>query len=76
MSESIPNLPSRENYRAHWQRVGPVLAAIRRRELRAMTWEQRILAIEAVLALARPESRRNQLSGLAEFYRRHRDRWS
>jgi hypothetical protein len=53
-----------------WKQVGPILARIRRRELRGMTEEQHRRALDAVLQLARPEIGRRQTCGLAQLYRR------
>lgn len=59
-------------YRAHWQRVGPVLEKLRRRELRAMTEEQHLQALLDVLDLVSPDAPPKPVCGLADFYRRWR----
>lgn len=59
-------------YRAHWQRVGPVLEKLRRRELRAMTEEQHLQALLDVLELVPRDAPPNPICGLADFYYRWR----
>ncbi len=53
----------------NWAKVGPKLEAIRRRELRAMTYEQRIKAIESVLQLGVLLGKPRITSGLVEQQR-------
>ena len=53
----------------NWIRVGPELEAIRRRELRAMTYQQRIQAIDAVLQLGCLFAKPRASSGLVEQQR-------
>jgi hypothetical protein len=76
MAENVTPIPADElrAYRAHWQRVGPILARIRRRELRALTDEQHQVRIGWVMELARPETALKRTCGLIEFYRRMRVR--
>ena len=52
-----------------WARVGPKLEAIRRRELRAMTYEERIKAIRSVLQLGTLLGKPRSTSGLVEQQR-------
>ncbi|MHC4179271.1 MAG: hypothetical protein ACYSWU_17295 [Planctomycetota bacterium] len=53
----------------NWAKVGPKLEALRRRELRAMTYEQRIQAIESVLHLGALLRKPRTTSGLVEQQR-------
>ncbi len=53
----------------NWAKVGPKLEAIRRRELRAMTYQQRIEAIDAVLQIGCRFSKPRTTSGLVEQQR-------
>ena len=53
----------------NWIRVGPELEAIRRRELRAMTYQQRIQAIHSVLQLGTLLAKPRTSSGLVEQQR-------
>ena len=53
----------------NWAKVGPQLEAIRRRELRAMTYEQRVKAIESVLELGSRFAKPRTTSGLVEQQR-------
>ncbi len=53
----------------NWAKVGPKLEAIRRRELRAMTYQQRIEAIHAVLQLGALLGKPRSTSGLVEQQR-------
>jgi hypothetical protein len=74
MSEPPPKLDVNDlqTYRAHWQRVGPILARIRRRELRALTPKEHQRALFQVMQLARPHEPSRKKCGLIEFYRRLR----
>jgi hypothetical protein len=53
----------------NWVRVGPQLEAIRRRELRAMTYQQRIQAIDTVLQIGCRFAKPRTSSGLVEQQR-------
>lgn len=55
------------SYRTRWERVGPALEKLRRRELRRMMEEEHRQALADVMELAR-----HRICGLAEFYRRWR----
>jgi hypothetical protein len=62
----------RERTRAwveNWARVRPQLEAIRRRELRAMTYQQRIQAISSVLQLGTLLAKPRTSIGLVEQQR-------
>jgi len=74
MSEPLPKLDINDlrTYRAHRQRVGPILERIRRRELREMTDKRAVWSLSAMLELARPEQAKKRRCGLADFYRRWR----
>ncbi len=52
-----------------WAKAGPRLEAVRRRELREMTYEQRIRAIDSVLQIAARPGRPRTSSGLVEQQR-------
>jgi len=49
-----------------WAKTGPLLENIRRRELREMTYEQRIKAIASVLQIGGLGPRPDTISGLVE----------
>ncbi len=53
----------------NWAKVGPKLEAIRRRELREMTYQQRIKAINSVLQLGTLLGKPRTTSGLVEQQR-------
>jgi len=53
----------------NWIRVGPELEAIRRRELREMTYQQRIQAIDTVLQIGCRFAKARTSSGLVEQQR-------
>ena len=55
---------------AHWKRVGPILARIRRDELRRFDWDKDWAIVEALVDLAvdRP-SEPSTTSGLVELQR-------
>jgi hypothetical protein len=62
----------RERTRAwveNWARVGPQLEAIRRRELRAMTYQERIRAIDTLLQIGCRFAKPRSSSGLVEQQR-------
>ncbi len=52
-----------------WLKAGPELDAIRRRELREMTYEDRIRAIDALLQLGSQFATERDTSGLVEQQR-------
>jgi hypothetical protein len=52
-----------------WAKTGPLLEQIHRRELREMTYEQRIKAIDAVLDISGLTPLRDTISGLVEQQR-------
>ena len=52
-----------------WAKTGPLLENIRRRELREMTYEQRIKAIASVLQIGTLRPRPDTISGLVEQQR-------
>ena len=52
-----------------WARAGPKLEAIRRRELREMTHEERVRVIDAVLQIGARFSQPRTSSGLVEQQR-------
>ena len=52
-----------------WAKTGPLLDQIRQRELRQMTYEQRITAIASVMQISSPASASNVISGLVEQQR-------
>lgn len=53
----------------NWAQAGPRLEAIRRRELRAMTHQQRIKAIETLLQIGSRFAKPRATSGLVEQQR-------
>ena len=53
----------------NWKRVGPILEEIRRRELRNMTYDQRVKAIESVLHLGSLFAKPRTTSGMVEMQR-------
>lgn len=53
----------------NWAKVGPKLEAIRRRELREMTYEQRIKAIDSLLQIGCQFGKPRSTSGLVEQQR-------
>ena len=53
----------------NWAKVGPQLEAIRRRELRALTYEDRIKAIDALLQIGCAFGKPRTTSGLVEQQR-------
>lgn len=52
-----------------WAKVGPELEAIRRRELRAMTHEERVRAIDTLLQIGCRFAKPRSTSGLVEQQR-------
>ena len=57
-------------YFERWQRVGPELEKIRRRELRAYDFEKNQRAIASLFQLGTDGRTRRKSSGLVEWYRR------
>jgi hypothetical protein len=53
-----------------WQRVGPELEAIRRRELRDYDFEKNHRAVASLFQLATDRREPRTTSGLVEWYRR------
>jgi hypothetical protein len=53
----------------NWAQVGPKLEAIRRRELRAMTYQERIRAIDTLLQIGCRFAKPRSSSGLVEQQR-------
>lgn len=53
----------------NWAKVGPKLEAIRRRELRQMTYQQRIEAIDTLLQIGCRFAKPRRTSGLVEQQR-------
>lgn len=57
-------------YRAHWQRVGPVLEKLRNDELRKLTLERRLQSLDALLQFGYQFRRPKSVTSWAEFNRR------
>jgi hypothetical protein len=61
--------PSDRDYVAHWRRVGPALARVRKQELRNFDYKNNLEAIDALLQLGVDFARQRRTSGLVEFQR-------
>ncbi|MGC1272299.1 MAG: hypothetical protein WBC44_01225 [Planctomycetaceae bacterium] len=68
MSETQRETP--REFLERWQRVGPELERIRRRELRAYDFEKNRGAIASLFQLGTDRRMQRKSSGLVEWYRR------
>lgn len=77
MPDSVPKLDvnDRRSYRAHWDRVGPVLEKLRNDELRGMTREERLRSLDGLLQFGYQFRRPKSIAGWAAFQRRLYERF-
>ena len=61
--------PTDKDWVEHWRRLGPILEAIRREELRHFNYEEQLPIIDALLQLGCDRAVPRPTSGLVELQR-------